>query len=108
MRDPEIPPPLEMICLSALWHLEEGNVEEVRRTARSERPLAYTTVLTLLERLSRRGAVTRRKDGRGYRYRAAVERKSVQTRAVGHFVGCYFDGSAEELRRFLALAVHST
>ena len=62
-RDRELPPPLEMMCLNALWEIGEGNVEDVRRVVSQNRPLAYTTVLTLLDRLTRRGAVSRRKEG---------------------------------------------
>ena len=55
-KERELPPPLEMACLNALWELGEGNVEEVRVFVSRNRPLAYTTVLTLLDRLARRGA----------------------------------------------------
>lgn len=37
-----------------------------------ERPLAYTTVMTVLSRLAERGAVHRERAGRGYAYRAAA------------------------------------
>ena len=53
-KDRELPPPLEMMCLNALWEIGEGNVEEVRKVVSQNRPLAYTTVLTLLDRLARR------------------------------------------------------
>ena len=69
-RDRELPPPLEMLCLNALWEIAEGNVEEVRRAISQNRPLAYTTVLTLLDRLTRRGAVTRRKETGRFRLSA--------------------------------------
>ena len=101
-RDAELPPPLEMVCLTVLWRLGEGNVADVRRVAGVDKPLAYTTVLTLLERLTRRGAVIRRKEGRSYRYRPAVERSELRLRAMKQFLGCYFDGSIEDLREFLA------
>ena len=49
-RNRELPPPLEMMCLNALWEIGEGNVEDVRRLVAQDRVLAYTTVLTLLGR----------------------------------------------------------
>ena len=58
----------------------EGNVEEVRRVVSENRPLAYTTVLTLLDRLARRGAVSRRKEGRGFRYQPTVARDKLRRR----------------------------
>jgi predicted transcriptional regulator len=99
-RDPELPPPLEMVCLTALWRIGEGNVEDVR-SAIAGRTLAYTTVLTLLDRLTRRGAVARRKEGRAFRYRPSVERDVIRSRALTVFLACHFDGSAEDLRVFL-------
>ena len=49
----DIPPPLEVECLKALWALGEGNVKDVRRAMAGNRNLAYTTVMTVLDRLAR-------------------------------------------------------
>lgn len=100
-KERELPPPLEMACLNALWELGEGNVEEVRTCVSRSRPLAYTTVLTLLDRLSRRGAVSRRKEGRGFRYQPSIERNRLRRMALGQFLEHHFDGSVESLRTFL-------
>jgi BlaI family penicillinase repressor len=100
-KDRELPPPLEMMCLNALWEIGEGNVEDVRRVVSRNRPLAYTTVLTLLDRLARRGAVSRRKEGRGFRYQPTVERDRLRRMALRHFLEYHFDGSAAKLRVFL-------
>ena len=100
-KDRELPPPLEMMCLNALWEIGEGNVEDVRKVVSQNRPLAYTTVLTLLDRLTRRGAVSRRKEGRGFRYLPTVERDKLRWLALRHFLDYHFDGSAAKLRLFL-------
>lgn len=100
-KDRELPPPLEMACLNALWELGEGNVEEVRVCVSRARPLAYTTVLTLLDRLSRRGAVSRRKEGRGFRYQPAIERDKLRRLALSQFLDHHFNGSVDSLRDFL-------
>ena len=100
-RDRELPPPLEMMCLNALWQIGEGNVEEVRRVVGQSRPLAYTTVLTLLDRLARRGAVSRRKEGRGFRYQPTVARDRLRRLALQQFLEYHFDGSEANLRIFL-------
>jgi predicted transcriptional regulator len=100
-RDRELPPPLEMMCLNALWEVGEGNVEDVRKAISQERTLAYTTVLTLLDRLARRGAVSRRKEGRGFRYQPTVERNKLRRLALKLFLEYHFDGSAAKLRMFL-------
>lgn len=100
-KERELPPPLEMACLNALWELGEGNVEEVRVFVSRARPLAYTTVLTLLDRLSRRGAVSRRKEGRGFRYQPSIDRDRLRRLALSQFLDHHFGGSVASLRIFL-------
>ncbi len=100
-RERELPPPLEMMCLNALWEIQEGNVEDVRKVVSQSRPLAYTTVLTLLDRLTRRGAVSRRKEGRGFRYQPTVERDKLRRLALRHFLEYHFEGSEAKLKIFL-------
>jgi predicted transcriptional regulator len=90
-----------MMCLNALWQISEGNVEEVRRVVAQSRPLAYTTVLTLLDRLARRGAVSRRKEGRGFRYQPTVERDKLRRLALKQFLEYHFDGQVMKLKVFL-------
>jgi predicted transcriptional regulator len=101
-KERELPPPLEMACLNALWELGEGNVEEVRVVVSRARPLAYTTVLTLLDRLSRRGAVSRRKEGRGFRYQPSIDRDKLRRLALGQFLEYHFSGSVAGLQLFLS------
>lgn len=100
-RDRELPPPLEMMCMNALWEIREGNVEDVRKVISLSRPLAYTTVLTLLDRLTRRGAVSRRKEGRGFRYQPTVARDKLRRMALRQFLEYHFEGSEAKLKIFL-------
>src|ERR1700733_10846239 len=90
-----------MMCLNALWEIQEGNVEDVRKVVSQSRPLAYTTVLTLLDRLARRGAVSRRKEGRGFRYQPTVARDKLRRMALRQFLEYHFDGSEANLKIFL-------
>lgn len=97
----ELPPPLELSCLKALWSLGEGSVNDVRRIVCQNKPLAYTTVMTLLDRLTRKGVVARRKMGRAFLYAPQVSQDSVRRMAFREFLQNYFDGSAEGLLEFL-------
>ena len=97
----DVPPPLEMLCLKALWSLGEGNVAGVRGLVSKTKPLAYTTVMTLLERLARKGVVSRRKVGRAFVYAPSISRDTMRRLALKEFVDCYFDGSQEKLAEFL-------
>jgi len=100
----DIPPPLELLCLQALWALREGNVKAVREIVGRTRPLAYTTIMTVLDRLVRKGKLTRRKAGRSFLYAPAASRDAMRRAAIRELVEGFFDGSEEELLRFLAYA----
>ena len=97
----EVPPPLELLCLRALWRLEEANVKEVRRVVAETRPLAYTTIMTVLERLVRKGKLRRRKVGRAFAYSPTEPRDAVRRAAIRELLDGFFDGSEEELIAFL-------
>jgi BlaI family transcriptional regulator, penicillinase repressor len=98
---PEIPPPLELECLKALWNLGEGNVKDVREVLTRDRNLAYTTVMTVLDRLEKRGRVARRKQGRFFVYSPAVSRETLRQFAIEALVDDFFDGSRDALIRYL-------
>jgi BlaI family penicillinase repressor len=100
----DVPPPLEMLCLKALWSLGEGNVAKVRGLIAESKPLAYTTVMTLLERLARKNVVSRRKVGRAFVYAPNMSRDAMRRLALKEFVDCFFDGSEERLAEFLRQA----
>ncbi|MBI4873627.1 MAG: BlaI/MecI/CopY family transcriptional regulator [Acidobacteria bacterium] len=100
----EIPPPLELECLKAMWTLGEGNVKEVRDALAPARPLAYTTVMTLLDRLARKGVLTRRKVSRSFVYTPAVTRDSLRRAAVRELLANFFDGSEQALIAHLTAA----
>jgi predicted transcriptional regulator len=93
----DLPPRLELECLKALWMLGEANVRDVQ--AALVRPLAYTTVMTVLDRLARRGCVERRKVGRGFIYSAILTRESVRRVALEDVIHCFFDGSEDSRSR---------
>jgi BlaI family penicillinase repressor len=97
----EIPPPLELECLKTLWKIGEASVKDVREDLAASRGLAYTTVMTLLDRLTRKGAAARRKVGRQFLYSAVLPREVVRRVAVGELVEGLFDGSQTELAAFL-------
>lgn len=96
-----IPPPLELECLRALWTLDAANVSQVREELQGRHALAYTTVMTLLDRLVRKGAAERKKVGRYFVYRPAVDRETLRRAALLEMIDHYFDGSEEQLRHWL-------
>ena len=97
----DVPPPLELLCLRALWALREGNVKQVQTLVSQSRPLAYTTIMTVLERLVRKGRLRRRKAGRAFIYSPEATRDVMRRAAIRELVEGFFDGSEDELIRFL-------
>jgi predicted transcriptional regulator len=58
--------PLELELMQILWSRGESNVREV--VCRLRRPLAYTTVMTTLDRLYKKGFLGRRMPDRAFVY----------------------------------------
>jgi len=97
----DVPPPLELLCLKALWTLGQGNVREVQRVVSESRPLAYTTIMTVLDRLVRKGKLARSKSGRAFVYAPQQSPDAIRRAALRMLVEEFFDGSEENLIRFL-------
>lgn len=91
--------------MKALWALGEATVEDIRARLLPTRPLAYTTVMTVMDRLARKGVAERRKRGRAHLYSSAVAEEAVREHALGRLVENFFGGSREKLRDHLAGAV---
>lgn len=69
---------LEAAVMDVLWATDESrSVRTVRDQLAAERPLAYTTVMTVLDNLHRKGWLTREMAGRAWQYRPARSREAV-------------------------------
>lgn len=86
-------PELELECMKVLWDSGPLTVRAVREHLLSRRPLAYTTVLTVLDRLMRKGVVTRRKRGRAHVYAALYTQDAARQAALARLLEHYFGGS---------------
>ena len=94
--------PLELQCLSVLWPMGEGTVREIHRALAASRPRAYTTVMTIMDRLEQKGIVTRRKVGKAFHYQARLSADEARLKAVEKIVEGFFDGSPEALAAHLS------
>jgi predicted transcriptional regulator len=66
---------LEAAVMERLWSWDRPvAVRDVLEDLQRERPLAYTTVMTVLDNLHRKGMVIREKSGRAYLYRPTRSR----------------------------------
>ena len=87
----------ELAIMKVVWRLEEASVREVYETLRRRRPLAYTTVMTMMGTLEAKGFLRKRADGRAFRYRPARPQRRVITSLVQEFVERVFDGASQPL-----------
>ncbi len=71
---------LEGPVLEALWDSGELSTPVVFERIGKPRGLAYTTILTILQRLHRKGLAGRREEGRSHVYFAAVSRDEYSRR----------------------------
>jgi predicted transcriptional regulator len=78
---------LEVAVMELLWKHGESNVHQVAQ--RLERPLAYTTVMTTLDRLYKKGWLERRKSERAYLYSTRQSREEWEHQAAEDFVTGY-------------------
>lgn len=71
---------LERAVLDVLWEAEPQawlTVREVHASLTPTRDVAYTTVMTVMERLARKQHIVQRKDGRAYLYRPRASRSEM-------------------------------
>jgi BlaI family penicillinase repressor len=110
MTDPKTPSsrhavldlaPLELDCMNMLWPMGEGTVREIRDALASRRPRAYTTIMTIMDRLARKGVVERRKTGRAYTYRPNLSAENARAQALSQVIESFFGGSKESLMAHL-------
>lgn len=84
-----------------LWALGQGTVHEIRARLLAERPLAYTTVMTVMDHLTRKGMAGREKRGRAFVYRPLVSEQAVRERAIDRLARNFFLNSRDRLRSYL-------
>ena len=94
--------PLELDCMNTLWPMGEATVREIRDRLAPRRARAYTTIMTIMDRLARKGIVERRKAGRAYVYRPRLAVEEARAQALGQVLENFFGGSKEALLAQLA------
>jgi predicted transcriptional regulator len=76
--------PLEISVMEVLWASGESTVHDVM--PKLSRPLAYTTVMTTLDRLFKKGLLDRRKSDRAFVYVPRFSRAEWEQKRAGAFV----------------------
>ena len=73
---------LEQIVMDAVWENPPSTVRDVADRMRGDADRAYTTVMTTLDRLFKKGLLHRQKEGLAWRYAAAFDRATFERRMV--------------------------
>jgi predicted transcriptional regulator len=74
---------LETVIMHMVWdHDSPVTVRELLGELRQERAIAYTTVMSTMDNLHRKGWLARAKDGKAYRYTATASREEYSARLM--------------------------
>jgi predicted transcriptional regulator len=92
--------PLELDIMKAIWTRPPITVRDVQAAIRPSRNLAYTTVMTLMDRLYQKGFLSRTLRSRTHLYEPAIDFSDVRDEALELLIQNFF-GSKEKLREFL-------
>ena len=108
---------LEAVIMDRLWSWDRpATVREVVNDLHGYREIAYTTVMTVMDNLYRKGALTREKDGRAWRYApvrtrdehaaellySVLDEAGDRSAALMRFVGRMRPSEVDAIRRALA------
>ena len=91
------PTELELEILKILWKDSAMAVREVREALMGFRKLAYTSVMTIMNIMTRKGYLERVRDGRSYIYAPRVTEAETLRGMLGDMVHRAFNGSASAL-----------
>ena len=87
----------EMEVLRHVWALGRATVRDVHARVEAERPLAYTTVMTVMKNLADKGLLSVETDGAAYVYRAAADPDVVRGGVLSGILDKVFGGSPTAL-----------
>jgi BlaI family transcriptional regulator, penicillinase repressor len=83
--------------MDILWERGAATVNEVAEALPGDAPLAYSTVLTTLRILERKGYIRHKKEGRAFVYEPVVGRGEASRNAVRYVLSRFFGNSPELL-----------
>jgi len=89
--------PLETLIMNVLWDESPTAVKQVQERLKSIKPMAYSTVLTMMRILRDKGFLASRRQGKADLYRPLVTREDMGRRSLGEVIESFFSGSAEAL-----------
>ena len=95
--------PLEVDVMEVMWQFGASNVRDV--VGRLERKLAYTTVMTTLDRLFKKGLLDREMTDRAFVYMPRISREDWDRRRAGDMMEGFLTGPEESRQLLLSCLV---
>jgi predicted transcriptional regulator len=86
---------LETAVMELLWRERELTVNQVEERLRQRRQIAHTTVLTTLDRMHRKGYLTREKSGKAFVYAPRYSREEFERGLAQEVLGALLGGLGE-------------
>ena len=87
---------LELAIMQVLWRAD-GPLEVKAVAARLGRQRAYTTVMTTLSRLHKKGYLTQHRQGRAFAYSPRVSQQTILKKTLSRIAVALFDGDVQAL-----------
>jgi predicted transcriptional regulator len=87
----------ELRVMQVLWDKTQATVSDVTEALKDQADLAYTTVLTMMQILERKGYVSHHKAGRAFVYTPVVPKDQASQDAIRYVVSRFFNNSPELL-----------
>ena len=94
--------PQELAIMKVVWRTDEATVRDVYEALQETRPVAYTTVMTMMRILQETGYLTKATNDRAHVYRPAKPSQQVIGGMVRDFLDRVFDGASDALLVHLA------
>ncbi|MFC1714709.1 BlaI/MecI/CopY family transcriptional regulator [Candidatus Poribacteria bacterium] len=93
----------ELEIMHVIWNKGKATVHEIKDGLSEKHPAAYTTFLTMMQRMERKGLVAHEihKDGKSYVYKPLVSRELVSVSMFQDVYDRLFHGSSERLLSML-------
>jgi BlaI family transcriptional regulator, penicillinase repressor len=89
--------PQELELMKIVWQKRQATVRDVYETLLEHRKIAYTTVMTMMRVLEKKGYVKTQRVNRAFVYRPTRPERQVLRSMVREFVDRVFNGSAQPL-----------
>jgi predicted transcriptional regulator len=99
MEDQSIyqPSDVELEILQVLWEHQPATVRTVHEKISEKREVSYTTILTFLQRMTKKKMVQRDKEGKTHLYRAVPGETEVQQTLFKRLLNTAYKGSAMKM-----------